>query len=180
VMGLLSVVALVAGSGLLSVLRTTSTAQERLVTIAEVRSAMAVVTRDVRAANPVHVLPAGQPISTYRNQLTVSISCANGGAGTCATNNLREVTFAVASGTLTRTEGAVTTTLLEGVDNPADRPVFQYLDADGTPYDTADASSVDPATIRDCTRQVTISLDVSPVELSANVVLPNVRTGVSC
>jgi prepilin-type N-terminal cleavage/methylation domain-containing protein len=180
VMALLSVVALVAGSGLLSVLRTTSKAQERLVTVAEVRSAMAVVTRDVRAANPVHVLPSGQPISTYRDQLTVSIYCAAGGVGTCGTNNLRQVTFAVAGGTLTRTEGSATSTLLAGVTNPPDRPVFQYLDAAGTPYDTSAGSSVDATTIRDCTRQITISLDAAPVELSANVVLPNVRTGVSC
>jgi prepilin-type N-terminal cleavage/methylation domain-containing protein len=168
VVALLGVVGGVGGNALLSTLRASDGIQQRAAAIADVRTALDTVARDVRAANPIGSAPAA-------TSLDLSIYCSTGSSADCTASNRRAVRYSVTSDRLTRTRDGVDATILDR--DLVDSAVFSYLDAEGDALAAPVASS--------CVRQVRISLAVATsdgerVDDATTVILRNAAAGASC
>ena len=171
---LLMVVVLMAVTTLLSTLHTSSAADDRVNSIADVRTALEQVERDVRAANPIAVLAGSTPVTTYATTVSFSVYCPTVGVNGCSSDHLRAITYDVTGNGLYRTYGAVRSMIMGpqgpsalpaasqrgAVVNPATRPVFEYLDADGAVLDDSATSPLPTERFRDCTKQLRVTLVV--------------------
>jgi Flp pilus assembly pilin Flp len=174
VVALLAVVLLMAVSTLMSTLGTSAAAHDRVDAITDVRTALETLERDVRAANPISLLPAGTPVSTYANSVSFSVYCSTVGVDGCASSHLRSLTYDVTANGFYRTAGGTRSMLMGpsgpsglaaanqrgAVVNPAARPVFEYLDADGATLDSSTTSPLPTERFRDCTKQLRVTLVV--------------------
>jgi len=170
-MGILGL-ALVVVFGALDVFtRRTSETQERSLMLSETRSAVEIITRDLRAANPIVAI---DPVAAYNSSVSFSVYCANVGVQGCAGDNQRAVRYRVANNQLEQQIGAITKVLLGptgssalpvtsrqgAIVNASSQPVFTYYKKDGTQLLTSSLDAVAASKIRDCAQYVEIHLVV--------------------
>lgn len=177
----LAVVALLMGlvgavimASLTSSVRAASAVQDQNASIQEVRTALEVIERDLRAANPIDALPSSIPVSQYATSLSFSVYCATAGTGDCGTNNLRAVVYRLNGTRLERVQGSTTGVLAApsgpvhlpaaqqrgAVVNTASEPVFRYFDKDGNELATSGTDASPSSHFRDCVRHVEIFLRI--------------------
>jgi hypothetical protein len=174
-MMLFGLVSVVAFHGLDSMTRASAGVSDRARAVADTRSAIELLVRDLRGANPIDALDALQPVSTYDASISFSVYCDASGVNGCV-SNLRKVTYAVAGNELTRTQGGVTSTLVGpepsgrpvaerrgAVVNSAAQPVFVYFDLAGDRLETTGPFAVASSTFRDCAQSVAVHLVVMAV-----------------
>jgi type II secretory pathway component PulJ len=198
-MGLMSVVAIAGYTGVATFTRATSHAEARSQGVADGRTAIEIILRDLRAANPIDAVT---PVSGYDTRVSFSVYCSDVGVDGCSTSNLRSVAYQVVSNRLERVADGGTTVLVgpSGADalavasqhgaivNTAAQPVFTYYDAQGVALETQGASAVPATKFRDCARSVRIHLVVltvddepsSAVELVSKVELRNYNEVSQC
>jgi prepilin-type N-terminal cleavage/methylation domain-containing protein len=198
-MGLMSVLAIAGYTSVDTFTRATHHAQERSEGVAEARTAMEIILRDLRAANPIDAVT---PVSSYDTRVSFSVYCSNVGTDGCGSNNLRSVTYQVTANELQRVANGRTATLLGpsgstavaaalrhgAIVNTADEPPFRYFDAQGQQLTTQGVSAVPATKFRDCARSVEIHLTVltvddqpsSSVELVSKVDLRNYNEVSQC
>jgi prepilin-type N-terminal cleavage/methylation domain-containing protein len=191
-MGLMSVVAIAGYTSVDTFTRATRHAEDRSQGVADARTAIEIILRDLRAANPIDAVT---PVSDYDMKVGFSVYCSNVGTDGCGANHLRAVTYRVTANELERIANGTTSTLLgpSGSDsvapalqrgsiiNTVDEPVFTYYDASGTPLLTTGVDAVPATKFRDCARSVRIRLIVvmadgdasSAIELESKVELRN-------
>ena len=190
----MSIFGLVVQTSLSAFQRTARGVQDKSTSLADVRTAEEAVARDLRAANPVNALAAGQPMSTYDTQVQFDVYCSTVGSGGCSSQHLRHVTYQVVGNTLQQVVtsgsqralvgpigfGTLASSLRPGaVINDASEPIFQFLDKNGSRFLTD--GSVPSTTFRDCTKTVVIDLKViaeansssNPINLVTKVELRN-------
>ena len=177
----LAVVALLIGAvgaiimtSLTSSLRAASAVQDENASIQEVRTALELIERDLRAANPIDALPSATPVSTYATSLSFSVYCATPGTAACGTNNLRAVTYRLNGNQLERVQGGTTGVLAApngplslpaaqqrgAIVNASTEPVFRYFDKDGNELATSGVDASPSSHFRDCVRYVEIFLRI--------------------
>ena len=153
--------------------RISATTQNRSESLADARTALERIARDLRAANPVDEIADPALVPQYDNSISFSVYCKTGTPGCNAVTNLRPVTYAVANGVLTQTTPSGTATLVKPVGtpslptnlrkgalvNPPSEPVFTYFRRDGSRIVATDGSA-SGAHFRDCTKTVKIHLMV--------------------
>lgn len=177
---------------LVTTMRTTASVQDRSHSMDDARTALEMIERDVRAANPIDAAAA---TADYDARISFSIYCSQAGVGDCDSDNLRPVVWRVASNRLERTAGGVTATVLGpdgssplaeanrrgAVVNPAGRPVFRYFDANGDLMPTTGIDALPPEQFRYCAKEVRIVLianaetaeSPSTIELQTSATLRN-------
>ncbi|MEY2565585.1 MAG: hypothetical protein QOE35_114 [Actinomycetota bacterium] len=152
--------------------RTTQT-QERSLMLSEARSAVEVITRDIRAANPINPVATVADLPTYDTSVSFSVYCANAGTGSCGSSNLRPTAYTVTGNQLQQTIGSTTKTILGprgstsipvasrqgAIVNSSAQPVFTYFKRDGSQLLTS-SSGATPEKFRDCAQYVEIHLVV--------------------
>lgn len=151
--------------------RTAATTQSRSASLADARTAIERIAKDLRAANPVNPLTSGFT-SQFDTSVAFDVFCT---AGAGCVSGLRPVKYVVAGGVLTQTIGANTAELLGpngtpslpvglrrgAIVNTASQPVFTYYRRDGSQIATSVDSTGIPSTyFRDCTKRVRIHLVV--------------------
>ena len=197
IMMLFGLVSAVAFAGLDSMTRTSVGVTDRARAVADTRSAIESMVRDLRAANPI---TAVDPVSAYDSSIHFSVYCATSGVGGCV-SNLREVQYTVTANALTRTVAGVTSTLvgpeLSGrpvaerrgaVVNPASQPVFNYFDAAGVRLATTGAAALPSTNFQNCAQSVEVHLVVmavpgepqSAIDMSTRVDLRNYNEVTGC
>lgn len=175
--GELAIVTLITGlvgamimTSLSTTVRAGSLVQEKSASLQDVRTAIEVIERDLRAANPIDAI---DPVTLYATRMQFSVYCANAALVACGSDHLRSVTYQVVGNQLQRVEGGVTQ-ILVGPDGPtgfavakqrgavvngAAQPVFRYFDKRGAEIPTT--GTTPPASkFRDCVRHVEIFLVV--------------------
>lgn len=176
-------------------LKISGATESKSATVSTTRTAMERVTRQIRAANPIDVLP--DP-SAYANEIAFSVYCSSPGVQGCGSDHLRQVAYRLTANAIVETIGATSVTILgpEGpaavpvaerrgaVVNGAEQPVFRYFDRDSQPLSPA---TDPPTTFRDCTKSVEIHLvvvarDRGPerVDLTTRVDLRNFNEVAGC
>lgn len=177
----LAVVALLTGLvgamimvSLSTTVRASSLVQDKSASLQDMRTAIEVIERDLRAANPIDAIDAALPISTYANKLTFSVYCSTVGVDDCSNEHLRSVTYQLVGNQLERVQGTTTKILVGPSDTPslpidkrrgavvntASQPVFRYFDKHGVELPTSGASTPPSSQFRDCVRHVDIYLVV--------------------
>lgn len=166
--------------------RIAATTQTRSASLADARTAIERVARDLRAANPIDAITSGAT-SQYDSTISFSVYCKSGTAG-CA-GNLRPTSYSVAASSLTQTTPSGTTRLVGPVEtttlattlrrgaivNAPNEPIFTYFRRDGSAISTTAAGP--PATyFRDCTKAVKIHLVVRSQANQPNQVIDLVTT----
>jgi type II secretory pathway component PulJ len=149
--------------------RTTQT-QQRSVMLSETRSAVEIITRDLRAANPIDQVT---PVNKYDTDVRFSVYCASASVGTCGSTNLRAVRYRVENYQLEQIIGSTTKVLLGPIGstgavtsrqgaivNSSSQPVFTYYKRDGTQLITNGASAVPASSFQNCAQYVEIHLVV--------------------
>lgn len=163
---------------LVSTLRTTASVQDRSHSMDDVRTALEMIERDVRAANPIDAAAA---TADYDSTVSFSIYCSSAGVGDCDSDNLRPVIWRVTSNRLERVAGGVTATILgpdgssslapdkrrDAVVNPVSRPVFRYYDAHGDLMPTTGVDALPPEQFRYCAKEVRVVLIVNAESAAA-------------
>lgn len=157
-----------------ALVRVTRTTQDKSAVSDDVRTAIEVLGRDLRAANPIDDI-APSSVSDYQNRLTFSVYCSTPGTADCGTDRLRRVTYQVVGNRLERVVGTTTTVLmgpnaqtavpvdqrLGAVANSASEPVFRYFDRTGAGLDVSGGdSSVTTRRVHDCTKSVELHVKV--------------------
>jgi type II secretory pathway pseudopilin PulG len=170
---LMGIFGLVACQSLFTFLRTADVAQANAFALADARTALERMSRNIRAANPIMALDPSIPVSAYDNQISFSVYCSTPGARGCSDNRLRPVSYVRSVNYIQETIGgeqgivlapvgpaSVPVDLRPGaVVNTASQPIFTYRDKSGVPIPTS--GSAPPATrFRDCTKSVEIHLVV--------------------
>lgn len=174
----LAVVALLIGAvsaiimtSVTSSIRTASAVQDQNTSIQEVRTALEIIERDLRAANPIDAV---EPVSLYATSLSFSVYCATPGVAGCGTDNLRDLTYRLNGNRLERLRGATTGVLAApsgpshlpvaqqrgAIVNTSAEPVFRYFDRDGNELATTGGGASPPSHFRDCVRHVEIFLRI--------------------
>lgn len=197
-MALFSIVSVVALGGLNSLTEASSGTNERALAIADMRTALEQVVRDLRAANPIDAV---NPVTAYDTSISFSVYCATSGADGCV-NKYRQLTYQVTANALTRTRAGTVATLVGpdgttalppaqrhgAVVNTSDQPVFTYFDRAGIKLTTTGPGSLPSSSFRDCARSVEVHLvvaavpgdPVSTVELRTRVDLRNYNEVTEC
>ena len=178
--GELAIVAMLMGligamimTSLNATVRAGSIVQEKSASLQNVRTALEVIERDLRAANPIDAIDAALPVSQYATKIQFSVYCADQGVDPCGDDRLRSVTYQVVANRLERVEDGVTQVLVGpggpdslplakqrgAVVNTAAQPVFRYFDKRGTELATSGATPPS-SQFRDCVRHVDIFLVV--------------------
>lgn len=176
--GELAIVAMLMGligamimTSLNATVRAGSIVQEKSASLQNVRTALEVIERDLRAANPIDAIDTALPVSQYATKIQFSVYCANQGVDPCGDDRLRSVTYQVVDNRLERVEEGVTQVLVGpggpdslplakqrgAVVNTAAQPVFRYFDKRGAELVTSGATPPS-SKFRDCTRHVDIFL----------------------
>lgn len=170
-MGLMSLVAGVAVSGLNNVVTNTRRVEDRAFAVSDARQAVELIIRDTRAANPID--PVAN-VADYDTTIAFSVHCATPGTDGCSSQGLRQITYQVRANALERVAAGVTTlrlgpqgpatlpvTLQQGaiLNTPAE-PVFTYYDAVGNRLETQGAGAVATTTVQNCARSVEVRLRV--------------------
>jgi type II secretory pathway pseudopilin PulG len=150
--------------------RRTAQTQERSVMLSETRSAVEIITRDLRAANPIDQVT---PVNKYDSDVRFSVYCASAGAGTCGTSNLRAVRYRVENYQLQQLIGSTAKVLLGplgsagvvtsrqgAIVNSSSQPVFKYFRKDGTQLVTSGTDAVPASSFQNCAQYVEIHLVV--------------------
>lgn len=195
---LIGMIAAVIMTSTTTMAQTSARMEERTFGNTDLRGALEIVERDLRAANPIVALPPAQPVSLYRTEVSFTIYCSNAGVGDCNTRNERPITYRLNGNTLERVVGANVQRLI-GPSGPASLPlakqhgavvntggrsVFRYFDERGAELATT-GSSVPPSShFRLCTLSMRIDLVVvveagdTPVtdDLTTSGTLRNYRT----
>lgn len=194
-MTLMSIVMLLALQGLGGLSRAATSTQSRVYTLADARTAVETIARDLRAANPIEAV---SPATLYNTQLSFSIYCDDPGVGDCGTGRLRRVSYRVEGNALIREVGGQDRILMGpspgasgpeaeragAVLNSTSRPLFSYFDANDAEISPAGGGTA----YRDCTKTVEITLvavaepgDLShPIELVNRVDLRNFYEVTGC
>lgn len=182
VTALLGVVMAVVGAGMISLTDTTRSTDDRSRADTELRNAVEMLARDIRAANPIDVQTVPQPcvtppcpvapVSVYNTQISFEIYCTPVG-GTCSADNLRQKVYRVVANRLEVSVGGGAFQTVLGpsltsslplasrqfaIVNGPTEPVFTYLRNDGTAIPTGGADPAPPERFRDCTQAVRIHL----------------------
>lgn len=169
--GIMTVVLAVLLQALSAYSTSAAVTQSKVYTVDNVRHAMEIVLKDLRAANPISPL---SPVSLYDNEISFTVYCSTPGVGSCAVNGSRPTTYRVTNHALTRTVSGTTRVLIgpsDGVGgarsqragavvNAASEPVFQFFDVTGARLETSGASASAPTRFRDCSRTVRLTLEV--------------------
>lgn len=149
-------------------------------TVQLTRDGVEQIARDLRAANPIDALDAGEPLSTYDSEVSFSIYCSNPGVGACTTSRLRPVTYRVVDHRLERVVAGDVVAIVGpqaytnrpvaerpgAVINPAAHKVFRYFDGNGNEIPTSGAGApASSAKFRDCARSVEITLFVRSADV---------------
>ena len=148
--------------------------QDKSASLQDMRTAIEVIERDLRAANPIDAIDSALPVSTYATKLTFSVYCSTVGVDDCSNQHLRSVTYELVGNTLVRIQGSTTKVLVGPSDTPslpaekrrgavvnsAAQPVFRYYDKHGVELPTSGASTPPSSQFRDCVRHVDIFLVV--------------------
>lgn len=199
VIGLLAIVGTMIAQSMLSAVRVSTSGGDRSFTLADTRTALERVERDIRAANPIE---AAVTVSDYDTSVSFSIFCSNPGVGSCGTDNLRLVTWRVVANRLERAEGGVVGYELGpdgssgyavdkqrgAVVNPGSRPVFRYYDASGALMPTSGVDALPPEQFRHCAKEVVVTLVAnaetgaapSTIDLSTSATIRNFHEVSGC
>jgi hypothetical protein len=170
--------------------RSSATTQSRATSRSEAQNAIETIARDLRAANPIN---AQSPTTTYDTSVSFTEYCSQAGVGSCASNNLRSVTYQLVGNQLQQVTSQGTRPVLtpsgsasvpsaqqrDAVINTSSQPVFTYLDKNGDVMSTS--SGPTPADFSNCTKSVRIHLVVvsqdantsNPTDLTTEVNLRN-------
>ena len=179
--GELAVVTLLTGlvgamifTSLSTTVRAGTLTQDKSASLQDMRTAIEVIVRDLRAANPIDAIDSSLPVSQYATKLSFSVYCATVGVDGCSNEHLRPVTYQLVGNQLERVQGS-TTKILVGpsgpaalptskqrgaVVNAATQPVFRYYDRHGQELPTSGSSTPPASNFRDCVRYVEMFLVV--------------------
>lgn len=171
---LIGVIAGVIMSSTTTMARTSARMEERSFGNTDLRTALEIVERDLRAANPIVAIPAAQPVSRYRTEVSFSIYCADGGVGDCNSRNELPVTYRLTGNTLERVTPSGVQRLIGpsgpsglpaakqqgAVVNTGGRSVFRYFDERGNELETDGASTPPSSHFHICTLSMRIDLVV--------------------
>jgi type II secretory pathway component PulJ len=199
VIALLAIVGTMIAQSMVSAVRVSTSGEDRSFTLADTRTALERVERDIRAANPIETAAT---VSAYDTSVSFSIYCANAGTGSCGSDHLRLVTWRVVGNRLERAEGGVVGYELGpsgpagypvnqqrgAVVNPTIRPVFTYYDASGTRMPTAGVGALAPEQFRQCAKEVVVTLVAnaesgtapSTIDLSTSATIRNFHEVSGC
>ena len=183
-------------TSMISLTSATTSAQTRSEALASARTAVEIIARDLRAANPIDVL---SDVSQYPTTVEFSVYCSTPNAATaCGSDRLRPIRYQLVDNELRRTVGTTTKVLLgpsgpsslprqrqrSAVVNRVDTPIFSYFDQNGD-----ELAVSGPATnFRNCTKAVRIRVAVvsdvqradRDVDLSTTVNLRNYNKVSNC
>lgn len=168
-------------TSLLSTVKAGTTVQDQNSSHQDVRTALEIVERDLRAANPIDAIDPALSVSQYATSISFSVYCSSAGVGDCGSNNLRGVTYRMTANRFERVLASGTSVLLgpsgpaslvsslqrDAVVNSASQPVFRYFDKHGDELVTSGASAPPSTYFRDCVRHVEIYLLVNTTAGSA-------------
>ena len=168
------VVTILVATNLLGIVRVSASVEQRTAGVQDLRTALEILERDLRAANPIDAIPTGQPVSTYDTELAFSVYCSTPGVDGCGSDRLREISYRVVGNGLERTVAGVSGQILGptgpaalpvtsqrgAVVNAVAQPVFRYFDGDGVQLDTSGATAAPPSQFRNCVKEVRVHLEV--------------------
>ena len=133
--GELAVVALLTGlvgamifTSLSTTVRAGVLTQDKSASLQDMRTAIEVIERDLRAANPIDAIDSSLSVSQYATKLSFSVYCATVGLDDCNNQHLRPVTYQLVGNRLERVQGS-TTKVLVGPSGPAALPAAQQRGA---------------------------------------------------
>jgi type II secretory pathway component PulJ len=143
----------------------TAAAEVNTQALAEARTAVETISRDLRAANPIEI----DTSMSYPTRVAFSVYCSSAGSGTCSAANQRRIIYRVVNNELRRTVGSSETVLLGpsgpsslprnrqrgAVVNKNNEPVFTYFDQNG-----AEVPASAPENYRNCAKAVKIRIAV--------------------
>lgn len=173
VVAMMGVFGIAISTGLQSFTTTTTSTQNKNFALADVRTAVEAISRDLRAANPIDAIALTEPVSKYDNRISFTVYCSTVGDNGCSTSNARRVVYEVVGNKLIQTVGLRSRPLLEpaaglaavplaerpgAVVNAPAQPVFAYKTRSGLVLDTTTGTA--PTTFRNCTKTVKIHLVV--------------------
>jgi type II secretory pathway component PulJ len=171
---LIGIIAGVIMSSTTTMARTSARIEERSFGNTDLRTALEIVERDLRAANPIVAIPPAQPVSRYRTEVSFSIYCADAGVGDCNSRNERPVTYRLTGNTLERVVGSRVQRLIGpsgpsalppekqqgAVVNSGGRSVFRYFDERGDEIETEGVAVPPSSHFHICTLSMQIDLVV--------------------
>lgn len=175
VVAMMGVFGIAIATSLQSFTTTTTSTQNKNFALADVRSAVESISRDLRAANPIDAIPLTDPVSRYDNRISFTVYCSTVGDNGCSSSHARRVVYEVVGNKLIQTVGLRSRALLQprtglnavpqserpgAVVNAATQPPFTYKTRSGQVLDTSSSSGTAPTTFRNCTKTVTIHLTV--------------------
>lgn len=192
------IVAIILFTTMTSITGNSASVQAKSATLADARTALEVIARDLRAANPIDPIT----VSQYPTTVQFKVYCANVGVAGCAAGNLRQISYSVSTTDykLRRTVAGLGTTVLLGpngpgtisldrqrgaiINDPTTQPVFAYYKSSGTQLTSSNSSE----NYRDCTKTVAIRLAVvsdpnkvnRKIDLSTTVNLRNFNEVTGC
>lgn len=136
-------------AGYASISGTNRKIDDRTIALVEARQAVELMIRDLRAADLIDPLPAGQPVSTYDSSIAFKVYCATPGVNGCTASRLRQLRYTYQDNGMQRVAGSSVTFIgpsgptslprsqqRSAVVNSAAQPVFTYYDARGVKLDT--------------------------------------------
>lgn len=186
---LTTVLGLVYGA-LVSFTNQTLTTETQSRTVEDMRAAIEVITRDLRAANPINAIAGTLPLTTYDTNVSFDVYCSPANAAGCSASNLRPISYRVVNNRLERTRGGAMNVVLgpKGpahrplieqrgaiVNNPTTQPVFRYFTRSGARIPTSGTGAPPSSTrFRNCARSVEIFLVVRAADIGDRTV--NIRT----
>ena len=183
-----------------SIADTNRKVDDRTIALVEARQAVELMIRDLRAADPIDPLPAGQPVSAYDSSIAFKVYCATPGVNGCTANRLRQLTYTFQNDGLQRVAGSSVTFIgpsgptslprsqqRSAIVNSSAQPVFTYYDAQGTRLDTTGVGLA-VSNFNLCARRVQVHLVVqaeagnpsSRVDLRTTVDLRNHHEVTQC
>lgn len=143
--------------------------------LADARTAVETISRDLRAANPIDAVT---PVSLYDSEMGFTIFCSSAGSGQCDAQNRLHVIYRVLNHSLYRivgSGGAAVTKPLIGPRGPASlaladqpgsividssQPIFRYYDATNNLLSTSAVNGAPPTSFRDCAKTLEIHLRI--------------------
>jgi prepilin-type N-terminal cleavage/methylation domain-containing protein len=163
-------------NGLISVMNSSAGTQDRSFALANARTALEQIVRDLRAGDPIDVFASG-PVAQYETTVGFETYCSNAGVGQCNASNRVHVVYEVLNNGLYEVDSLGNSKLLVGPSGPSSYPanlqegaivqdssipVFSYFDNNGNQLSTSAQSGVGaPMTFfRDCAKSVEVHLRV--------------------
>jgi type II secretory pathway pseudopilin PulG len=143
---------------------------DRSLALVEVRQALELMIRDIRAADPID---PRTPVSDYDTTVGFNVYCSQPGVNGCGANRLRPLRYTLAGHGLQRVAGSTVTFIgpsgpsslplalqRSAIVNTAAQPVFSYYDAKGVRLVTTGTGAVPATNFQNCARRVEIHLVV--------------------